>query len=149
MEKFVANKTKILVSTSVIEVGIDVPNATVMIIEGAERFGLAQLHQFRGRIGRGKKQSFCFLKIKNYESEKTRNRLEALIKYNSGQELARADLELRGSGEIYGTSQTGFPELKFASLFDYDLIKQAQKEAEKLIKKDPAFLQNLNLVSYD
>ncbi len=149
MEKFVSNKTKILVSTSIIEVGVDIPNATVMIIEEAERFGLAQLHQFRGRIGRGKKQSFCFLRIKKYQNEKAKNRLEALIKYNNGQQLAREDLELRGTGEIYGTSQSGFPELKFASLFNYELIKKAQKEAERIIKKDPAFLQDLNLISYD
>ncbi|NCD00797.1 ATP-dependent DNA helicase RecG [bacterium] len=145
MEKFVKNKTKILVSTSVIEVGVDIPNATVMIIEGPERFGLAQLHQFRGRIGRGEKQSFCFLKTKNYQNEKTKTRLESLVKYNSGQHLAQIDLKLRGTGEIYGTSQSGFPEIKFASLFDYELIQQAQKEAEKIIKKDLTFLQGLKM----
>ena len=139
MADFLANSTQILVSTSVIEVGVDVPNATMMIIEGAERFGLASLHQFRGRVGRGKHQSYCFLFPSNEEltNTKTLERLEALTKYNDGLSLAKIDLKLRGAGELYGTGQSGFPELQIATLFDYDNIKRAQAEASALISNDP------------
>ncbi|MCF7820244.1 MAG: ATP-dependent DNA helicase RecG [Candidatus Pacebacteria bacterium] len=147
MKKFLDNETKILVSTSVVEVGVDVPNATIMIIEGSERFGLAQLHQFRGRIGRGKKQSYCFLKASAEVKSKALERLEATKKYSKGSELAKEDLKLRGSGEIYGTMQSGFPELKFASLFDLELIKASQIEAKRLIKKDPRLLKSLKYFS--
>lgn len=139
MEDFLANKTQILVSTSVIEVGVDVPNATLMIIEGAERFGLASLHQFRGRVGRGQHQSYCFLFPSNEEltNVKTLERLEALTKYHDGFSLAKIDLKLRGGGELYGTGQSGFPELQIATLFDYENIKKAQAEAQTLISQDP------------
>jgi ATP-dependent DNA helicase RecG len=139
MRDFLNNKTQILVATSVIEVGIDVPNATIMMIEGAERFGLAQLHQFRGRVGRGEKQSYCFLfpQADNENNQKSQERLEALVKHQDGFLLAKEDLKLRGAGEIYGTIQSGYPELKIASLFDYEVIKQAQEEAEILIQQDP------------
>lgn len=139
MRDFLDNKTQILVATSVIEVGIDVPNATIMMIEGAERFGLAQLHQFRGRVGRGEKQSYCFLfpQADNENNQKSQERLEALVKHQDGFLLAKEDLKLRGAGEIYGTIQSGYPELKIASLFDYEVIKQAQEEAKILIDQDP------------
>jgi len=139
MAEFLANKIQILVATSVIEVGIDVPNASLIIIEGAERFGLAQLHQFRGRVGRSSQQSYCFLFPSTEESqnEKTKIRLEALTKHHNGFELAKIDLKLRGAGEVYGTYQSGFPELQIASLFDYENIKKTQIEAEKLISLDP------------
>ena len=132
MEDFLDNKIKILVSTSVVEVGVDVPNATVIMIEGADRFGLAQLHQFRGRVGRGENQSYCFL-FSDIANEKTLKRLQALTNCYDGFSLAKMDLKFRGAGEVYGTAQKGFPELKIASLFDYELMKQAQNEAIKLI----------------
>lgn len=139
MDDFLANKISVLVSTSVIEVGVDVPNATLMIIEGAERFGLAQLHQFRGRVGRSTYQSYCFLFPSSEEisNQTTLERLGAMTKYNDGFSLAKIDLKLRGAGELYGTSQSGFPEMQIASLFDYELIKKAQDEAGALIASDP------------
>ena len=135
MQDFLDNKIKILVSTSVVEVGVDVPNAATMMIEGAERFGLAQLHQFRGRVGRSQFQSYCFIFTEN-SSAKTEKRLQALISCQDGLALAKMDLKFRGAGEIYGTAQKGFPELKIASLFDYKLMKEAQEEAIKIIEKD-------------
>lgn len=138
MKAFADGKTKILVATAVIEVGVDVPNATVMLIEGAERFGLAQLHQFRGRVGRGEHQSYCLLLTsRDQQSPKTAERLRALSKYNDGLSLAKIDLKLRGAGDLYGLVQSGFPELRIASLFDYELIKKAQETAAEIIKADP------------
>lgn len=135
MKHFSQNKMSILVSTSVVEVGIDVPNATIMMIEGAERFGLAQLHQFRGRVGRGEKQSFCFL-FSDSRSEKTFERLDALTKTNSGFDLAQKDLETRGPGEVYGVRQSGLPDLKMASLTDFALVETTRQQAEKLLSSD-------------
>jgi ATP-dependent DNA helicase RecG len=141
MADFLANKLNIIVATSVVEVGIDVQNATIMWIEGAERFGLAQLHQFRGRVGRGEHQSYCFLFPSNEEltNPKTITRLEALTKYSDGFSLAKIDLKLRGAGELYGLNQSGFPELQIASLFDYENIKKAAEEAARLVNTDPTF----------
>ncbi len=129
------NKIDILVSTSVVEVGIDVPNATVMVIEGSERFGLAQLHQFRGRVGRGPHQSYCFL-FTDSASRQTQARLKALLTCKNGFELAEKDLELRGPGEFFGTRQWGLPDLSMASLADLELIKEVKQEAIKIIQKD-------------
>ncbi len=140
MQNFLDKKSKILVSTSVIEVGVDVPNSTIMMIEGSERFGLAQLHQFRGRVGRGDQQSYCFL-FPNTLSDKTYKRLRAMEMTNDGFALAKMDLELRGSGEIYGTAQKGFPELKIATLFDYELMQKAQEEAIKIVDEDPDLIK--------
>ncbi len=135
MKEFSNGKIKILVSTSVIEVGVDVKDATIMLIEGAERFGLSQLHQFRGRVGRNSDQSYCFLFSDNL-SEKSRERLEALVENSDGFELSKKDLELRGPGEVFGKSQSGFPELKIASFFDYVLVEKANQEAINLLESD-------------
>ncbi len=136
MREFLEKKIKILVSTSVIEVGIDIPNASIMMIEGAERFGLAQLYQLRGRVGRSPHQAYCFIFIER-ESEKTRKRLEALIKAKNGFELAEKDLEIRGPGEIYGLKQSGFlNELKIARLTDFNLIKKAKEAVKYIFSQD-------------
>lgn len=144
MNDFRARKYDILVSTSVVEVGIDVPNASVMMIESAERFGLAQLHQFRGRVGRSEHQSFCFLFTES-SSRSSHARLKALITAKTGFELAEKDLEIRGPGEFYGTRQWGLPDLTMASLSDVELIKSCREEAEKLLAKDPE-LENHRLL---
>ncbi len=136
MKDFKDNKIQVLVSTSVVEVGIDVANATIMLIEGSERFGLSQLHQFRGRVGRGEHKSYCFLFTGNLSQEGT-TRMKSMEKYSSGFKLAEIDLELRGPGEIYGIRQSGIPDLKMASLTDSKTIERARKAAEGLIEKDP------------
>lgn len=122
----------ILVSTSVIEVGIDVPNSTIMIIEGAERFGLAQLHQFRGRVGRGDHQSYCFLFTTTPEQARS-PRLKAMETYDSGFQLAEIDLKLRGPGELFGTRQSGLPEFQFSNLFQPELVVKARQAAERML----------------
>lgn len=139
MHAFHRGDTHILVATSVIEVGVDVPNATVIVIEGANRFGLAQLHQFRGRVGRGDKQSYCIL-IADSTSAEAEERLRALEQTNDGFALAEKDLALRGPGEFFGQRQSGLPELKLASLLDMTLVEAARTEAMKLFAADP-FLQ--------
>jgi len=130
MKEMKDNKINILVSTSVVEVGIDIPNATIMMIEGADRFGLAQLHQFRGRVGRGQEQAYCFLFTDNY-SAKTRQRLLALVKSSDGFALAEYDLKFRGPGEVFGTQQSGLPSFKIADFTDLDLIAITKKEAQE------------------
>jgi ATP-dependent DNA helicase RecG len=136
MRRFRDGEADILVSTSVIEVGIDVPNATVMLIEGADRFGLAQLHQFRGRVGRGADQSYCLL-LSEEPSEEARRRLELMEETTDGFRLAEADMDMRGPGQFFGTKQSGLPGLKVAKLSDVKLIEMTRKEAEQLLDEDP------------
>ncbi|PIS09666.1 ATP-dependent DNA helicase RecG [Candidatus Beckwithbacteria bacterium CG10_big_fil_rev_8_21_14_0_10_34_10] len=134
IKKFSQGKLDILVSTPVVEVGIDIPRAILMVIEASDRFGLAQLHQLRGRVGRSKKQSYCLLFASQKDKESLK-RLNAMQKYNSGFKLAEIDLKIRGPGEVYGLKQHGFGQLKIASLMDIDTIKKAKVWAEKLINR--------------
>lgn len=137
MNDFKNHKIDILVSTTVIEVGVNVPNSTLMIIENAERFGLAQLHQLRGRVGRGKHQSYCVL-IYDSKSEVCRKRMEIMENTNDGFKISEKDLEIRGPGEFFGTMQHGVPELKIANLFKHmKILKVVQKEARIMIGEDP------------
>jgi ATP-dependent DNA helicase RecG len=135
MDEFKRAELDVLVATTVIEVGVDVPNATIMIVQEADRFGLAQLHQLRGRVGRGAEQSFCLLvsRPKDELTEEAQRRLEALVEISDGFRLAEVDLELRGEGQLLGTRQSGLPDLKFASLTrDRKLVEKARRWAEKL-----------------
>ena len=136
MEQFAKGKIDILVATSVIEVGIDVPNATVMAIEGAERFGLAQLYQMRGRVGRGEHKSYCLL-MPERAGEQTKRRLRAMVDAASGAEIAEADLDIRGPGEMIGTRQSGIPDTAMQALGNLRLIEQTRELAKALLKKDP------------
>ncbi len=137
MAQFSSGQIDILVSTIVIEVGVNVPNATVMVIEHADRYGLAQLHQLRGRIGRGDEQSYCLL-FGNPRSEDSRRRLEIMTETNDGFKIAEADLSIRGPGQFFGTSQHGLPGLKIADLTkDFDLLRMARRDAESIIADDP------------
>ena len=144
MQRFIENKTQILVSTTVIEVGVDIPNATVMIIESAERFGLSQLHQLRGRVGRGKHQSFCFLITGVKKTKESKIRMETMVNTNDGFIIAEKDLELRGPGNIMGTQQSGDMPLRVTNLIsDTKLIMKIRKLVEKILSKDPN-LENTN-----
>jgi len=136
MNKFLTREFDILVSTSVVEVGVDVPNASVMMIEGAEKFGLAQLHQFRGRVGRSEYESYCLL-FSNSLNQKTKQRLEYFVVNGDGFALAEKDLEMRGPGEVFGTSQHGFPELKMADLSNLEMVKQSREVAKIILEEDP------------
>ncbi|MCK4862832.1 MAG: ATP-dependent DNA helicase RecG [Dehalococcoidales bacterium] len=136
MESFRSGELDILVSTPVIEVGIDIPNAAVMLIESADRFGLSQLHQFRGRVGRGREQSYCMLLTEN-PSEVARERLDIIESTQDGFELAEADLKMRGPGEFFGTRQSGLPDLRMAKISDVALLELARNEAIKLFQVDP------------
>jgi ATP-dependent DNA helicase RecG len=135
MADFRANKNQVLLATSLIEVGVDVPNATVMLIENAEAFGLAQLHQLRGRIGRGAHESFCIL-ISDAKTPDSMERLKILAETNDGFKIAEADLKLRGPGELLGQQQSGLPPLRFGDLAeDLNLIRQARELVAKSLDK--------------
>ncbi len=136
MEGFAEGRIKILVSTTVIEVGVNVPNATLMVVENAERFGLAQLHQLRGRVGRGEHQSYCIL-FNESGTDISRERMKVMEKTGDGFIISEKDLELRGPGEFFGTRQHGIPDLKIANLFrDMDILKSAQEAARELLRRD-------------
>ena len=140
MARFLAGETQILVATTVIEVGVNVPNASVMIIMDAQRFGLSQLHQLRGRVGRGAEQSYCIL-VTNYKlTEDTRKRLEIMVRTNDGFEIAEADLKLRGPGDLEGTQQSGIAfDLKIADIVrDGQLLQYVRAIAESIVEQDPA-----------
>ena len=137
MEDFASGQLDILVSTTVVEVGVDVPNAVVMLIENAERYGLSQLHQLRGRVGRSDKKSYCVLLTRS-ASQMTRERLETMCRTNDGFEIAREDLRIRGPGEFFGQRQSGVPGLKIADLgADMTLLASAHDAALALLAQDP------------
>jgi len=146
MQKFKEKKLDILIATTVLEVGIDAPNANIMIIEYAENFGLAQLHQLRGRIGRGKEESYCIL-ISDLPTQEAKMRIETLIKYSDGFRIAEEDLKIRGPGEFFGRRQHGLSELKIAHpLTQMQLLKKARQEALRLVSKDPFFQLRQNIL---
>ena len=136
MKDFADKKLDILVATAVVEVGIDIPNATVMIIEDADRFGLSQLHQFRGRIGRGEHQSYCFL-FSTSDTQNAKKRLKALVESENGFAIAEKDLELRGPGQFFGTRQSGIPDIAMENLTNVKLIQIAREEAQQILSEDP------------
>ena len=139
MERFVKGETQIMVATTVIEVGVNVPNASVMIIESAERFGLSQLHQLRGRVGRGAEQSYCILMTSHKLSEDSKTRLQTMVNTNDGFEIAEVDLQLRGPGDLMGTQQSGVLNLKIADVIkDKDILQHARYYAKNILKADPS-----------
>jgi ATP-dependent DNA helicase RecG len=145
MIQFAEGKTDILVSTTVIEVGVNVPNASVMIIENAERFGLSQLHQLRGRVGRGTYDSYCILMTKDKISEDAKVRIDAMVQTNDGFKISEVDLKLRGPGNILGTQQSGVLDFKIADLIeDEDILLDASNDASVLLKNDSKLILNEN-----
>jgi ATP-dependent DNA helicase RecG len=151
MQRFVRGETQIMVSTTVIEVGVNVPNATVMVIESAEKFGLSQLHQLRGRVGRGAQKSYCVLVTGPQLGNEARERIKIMTSTNNGFEIAEKDLELRGPGEIEGTRQSGALNFRLADIVkDRPILDAAKKTAEELVEKDPELdaAENLQLKEY-
>ena len=139
MQSFANGTAQIMVATTVIEVGVNVPNATVMVVENAERFGLSQLHQLRGRVGRGADQSYCILVTKPKLTDETRKRIDIMVRTNDGFEIAEADLKLRGPGDLEGTQQSGMAfDLKIANLArDGQIIQLAREAAQRIMDNDP------------
>ena len=145
MQRFLKGQTQIMVATTVIEVGVNIPNASVMIIESAERFGLSQLHQLRGRVGRGAEQSYCILITGSKLSNEAKTRLETMVRTNDGFEIAEVDLRLRGPGDLMGTQQSGVLNLKIADVVrDHDILKTARFYAQRLLREDPDLAQEKN-----
>ncbi len=150
MQRFVKGETNIMVATTVIEVGVNVPNASVMIIESAERFGLSQLHQLRGRVGRGAEQSYCILMTSHKLSNDSKTRLETMVRSSDGFEIAEVDLKLRGPGDIMGTQQSGILNLRIADIVkDKDILQQARYNAKQILKIDPSLSSLENAVILD
>ncbi len=144
MKQFVQGSVQILVATSVIEVGVNIPNASVMVIENAERFGLSQLHQLRGRVGRGNHKSYCIL-FNQSRQDYARQRMEVMRRTNDGFVIAEKDLQLRGPGEFFGTRQHGLPPLKIANLYqDLQILEETTAAVRKLLKEDPSLSQPQN-----
>ena len=144
MAEFIAGETNILVSTTVIEVGVDVPNTALMIVENADRFGLSQLHQLRGRVGRGSHKSYCVL-VSDLDNEEVKARLSIMCKTNDGFKISEEDLRLRGPGDFFGSRQHGLPEMHIADLgADVALMQQAHQEANKLLAIDPQLVHPEN-----
>ena len=142
---FASGETQVLVSTTVVEVGVDVPEASVMVIDHADRFGLAQLHQLRGRVGRGAAASYCLL-VNDSRNVLARQRLEVLVRSNDGFEIAEMDLRLRGPGQVLGTRQSGLPDLALASLTDDgEVLEQARRVAQEIVAEDPDLDQHPGL----
>ena len=150
MQRFVSGDTQIMVSTTVIEVGVNVPNASIMVIENAEKFGLSQLHQLRGRVGRGTEKSYCILLTGNLNPT-AKERIKTMCETNDGFKIAEKDLELRGPGDIEGTRQSGALNFKLANIVnDKDILLQAKQEADNLLTKDEELVaaENLQLKNY-
>jgi ATP-dependent DNA helicase RecG len=146
MNRFLKGETQIMVATTVIEVGVNVPNASVMIIESAERFGLSQLHQLRGRVGRGADQSYCILMTSHKLSENAKTRIKTMVKTSDGFEIAEVDLKLRGPGDLMGTQQSGVLNLRIADIVkDHDILNIARNAAIDILKSDPSLSLSENL----
>jgi ATP-dependent DNA helicase RecG len=147
MQRFIRKQTQIMVATSVIEVGVDIPNASVMIIENAERFGLSQLHQLRGRVGRGADQSYCILMTNDRLSKDAFERIKTMVKTTDGFVIAEADLRLRGPGDLQGTQQSGMIELKLANLVrDEKILNYARNLVHQILEEDPALGMEKNSI---
>ena len=141
MQRFIKGETNIMVATTVIEVGVNVPNASVMVIESAERFGLSQLHQLRGRVGRGAEKSYCILMTGDKISKESIKRMETMVQSNDGFEISEVDLQLRGPGDLMGTQQSGVLDLKISNLArDGQIVTLAREAAKKLLEEDPQLL---------
>jgi ATP-dependent DNA helicase RecG len=151
MKRFVDGQTQIMVATTVIEVGVNIPNASVMVIESAERFGLSQLHQLRGRVGRGGDQSYCILMTGHKLTTEAQTRLETMVSTNDGFEIAEVDLRLRGPGDLMGTQQSGLLNLRVADLIkDNDILKTARYSAQQLLREDPGLeLDHNKVIAYN
>jgi ATP-dependent DNA helicase RecG len=148
MEAFKSGETQVLVSTTVVEVGVDVPNATVMVVQHAENFGLAQLHQLRGRVGRGAEQSYCIL-LTEAVGEAASERIAAMERTQDGFEIAEIDLQLRGPGELFGVKQSGLPEFRVANLMrDREALEVARNEATGFVENPPSREEMEKLVAY-
>jgi ATP-dependent DNA helicase RecG len=151
MQRFKNKETQIMIATTVIEVGVDVPNATIMVIENAERFGLSQLHQLRGRVGRGGEQSYCILMSSFKLSSEAKTRLQTMVRTNDGFEIADADLKLRGPGDMQGTQQSGVLALKIADIVkDEKILKLARNDAYEILVDDQELAkpENANMKKY-